>query len=150
MFKCLAAACEANANKGRSNSRVHSQSWRSRSDWPKIVTWIRNGQSTVGGPKWTKMGFFRPKWTILVHFGLANAKIRFGIRSFWPKWSFGPFWSSTLSDSTAATPFGRTSRLGVHLWKPFGARIPDCLSLLVVGKWLSKPPSTTNKPLISH
>ena len=30
------------------------------------------------------------------------------------------------------------------------AHIPDRLSLLVVGKWLSKPPSTTNKPLISH
>ena len=29
----------------------------------------------------------------MVHFGLANAKIRFGIRSFWPKWSFGPFWT---------------------------------------------------------
>ena len=43
---------------------------------------IRNGQSTVGGPKWTKMDLFRPKWTILVHFGLANAKIQFGIRSF--------------------------------------------------------------------
>ena len=46
-----------------------------------------------------------PKCSILVHFGLANAKIRFGIRSFWPKWLFGPFWSSTLSDSTAATPY---------------------------------------------
>ena len=28
-----------------------------------------------------------------VHFGLANAKIQFGIRSFWPKWSFGPLWT---------------------------------------------------------
>ena len=28
---------------------------------------IRNGQSTVGGPKWTKMDLVRPKWTILVH-----------------------------------------------------------------------------------
>ena len=43
---------------------------------------IRNGQSPVGGPKWTKMDLFTPKWTILVHFGLANAKIQFGIRSF--------------------------------------------------------------------
>ena len=33
---------------------------------------VRNGQSTVGGPKWTKMD----------HFGLSNAKIQFGIRSF--------------------------------------------------------------------
>ena len=32
---------------------------------------LRNGQSTVGGPKWTKME----------HFGLANAKIQFGIRA---------------------------------------------------------------------
>ena len=34
------------------------------------------------GPKWTSLGQSGPKWTILVHFGLANAKIRFGIRSF--------------------------------------------------------------------
>ena len=55
---------------------------------------LRNGQSTVGGPKWTKMDLFRPKWTnILVHFGLANAKIQFGIRPFRPKWSFGPLWT---------------------------------------------------------
>ena len=27
------------------------------------------------------------------HFGLANAKIQFGIGSFGPKWSFGPFWA---------------------------------------------------------
>ena len=57
---------------------------------------LRNGQSTVGGPKWTKMALFRPngpKWTILVFFGLANAKIQFGIRSFWPKWSFGAIWT---------------------------------------------------------
>ena len=33
------------------------------------------GQSMVGGPKWTKMDLFRPTWIILVHFGLANAKI---------------------------------------------------------------------------
>ena len=43
---------------------------------------IRSGQSTVGGPKWTKIDLLRPKWTILVHFGLANTKIRFGIRPF--------------------------------------------------------------------
>ena len=58
------------------------------------------------GPKWTSSGQNGPKWTILVHFG--HAEVRFGIRSFWPKWSFGPFgpfWSSTLSDSTAATPY---------------------------------------------
>ena len=59
----------------------------------------------LNGPKWTSLGQNGPKWTILVHFGLANAKVRFGIRSFWPKWSFGPFWSSTPSDSTAATPY---------------------------------------------
>ena len=50
---------------------------------------FRDGQSTVGGPKWTKMA----KWTKMVHFGLANAKIQFGIRPFCPKWSFGPFWT---------------------------------------------------------
>ena len=43
---------------------------------------IRNGQNAVGGPKWTKVDLFRPKWTILVYFGLANAKIQFGIRPF--------------------------------------------------------------------
>ena len=42
----------------------------------------RNGQSTVGGPKWTKMDLSRPKWTILLYYGLANAKIQFGIRPF--------------------------------------------------------------------
>ena len=47
-----------------------------------LVTMFRNGQSTVGRPKWTKMDLFRPKCTILVHFGLANTKIQFGIRSF--------------------------------------------------------------------
>ena len=58
--------------------------------------YVRNGQSTVGGPngpKWTSSGHSRPKWTILVHFGLANANIQFGIRSFWPNWSFGPLWT---------------------------------------------------------
>ena len=55
---------------------------------------IRNGQSTDGGPRGTKMDLFRPKWSILVHFGLANAKMRLGIRSFWPNRSLlGPYWS---------------------------------------------------------
>ena len=35
---------------------------------------VRNGQSTVGGPKWTKMDLFRPKWTKTDQ-------------------NFGPFWS---------------------------------------------------------
>ena len=32
---------------------------------------VRNGQSTVGGPKWTKMDLFRPKpkWTKMDHLG---------------------------------------------------------------------------------
>ena len=30
---------------------------------------FRNGQSTVGGPKWTKMGLFRPKWTKMDYLG---------------------------------------------------------------------------------
>ena len=47
----------------------------------------------LNGPKWTSSGQNGPKWTVLVHFGLANAKIQFGTRSFWPKWSFGPFWT---------------------------------------------------------
>ena len=37
---------------------------------------IQNGQSTVGGPKWTKMDLFRQNGP----FGLANAKVQFGIR----------------------------------------------------------------------
>ena len=44
----------------------------------------------------------------LVHFGLAHAKIRFGIRSFDQNGRldhFGPFWSSTLSGRTVATPW---------------------------------------------
>ena len=58
----------------------------------------------LNGPKWT----FRPKWTILVHFGVANAEIRFGMRSKWTKMvkmtildHFGP---AQLPGSTAATP----------------------------------------------
>ena len=47
----------------------------------------------LNGPKWTSSGQNGPKWTILVHFGLGNAKIQFGIRPFLPKWSFGPFWT---------------------------------------------------------
>ena len=31
----------------------------------------------LNGPKWTPLGQNGPKWTILVHFGLANANIRF-------------------------------------------------------------------------
>ena len=30
---------------------------------------IRGGQSTTGGPKWTKMDLFRPKWTKMDYFG---------------------------------------------------------------------------------
>ena len=44
-------------------------------------TELRSGHSTVGGPSWTKMGLVRLTWTILVHLGLANPKIQFGIRS---------------------------------------------------------------------
>ena len=36
----------------------------------------------LNGPKWTSSGQNGPIWSILVHFGLANAKIQFGIRSF--------------------------------------------------------------------
>ena len=49
------------------------------------VVLVRNGQESVGGlngPKWTSSGQNGPIWTILVHFGLAKAKIQFGIRSF--------------------------------------------------------------------
>ena len=106
----------------------------------KTPTNFRNGQRTVGGPKWTKMDLFSwdspdlrqgrespfpgkegfgvqkppflfgprnplfqemgirgpvwgwgnpnsssqsgPKWTILIHFGLVNVEIQFGIRGF--------------------------------------------------------------------
>ena len=63
-----------------------------------LETTLSSGMARVrladlNGPKWTSSGQNEPKWTILVHFGLANAKIQFGIRSFWPKWSFGPFWT---------------------------------------------------------
>ena len=37
--------------------------------WRREATRIRNGQSTVGGPKWTKMDLFRPEWTKMDHFG---------------------------------------------------------------------------------
>ena len=42
-----------------------------------------------------------PKWAILVHFGPANAHFDQNGRLD----HFGPFWSSTLSDSTAAIPY---------------------------------------------
>ena len=74
----------------RSRQALHvSAPWGGVSELAKL----RNGQSTVGGPKWTKMDQNRPKRTKMDHFGLANAKIQFGIRPFWPKWSFGPFWT---------------------------------------------------------
>ena len=42
---------------------------------------------------------------------------------------------------------GKSEQIGTNRGDPllptFWAHIPDCLSLLVVGKWLSKPPSTT-------
>ena len=47
----------------------------------------------LNGPKWSPSGQNGPKWTTLVHFGLANAKVRFGIRSVGPKWTLGPFWT---------------------------------------------------------
>ena len=59
-----------------------------------------------------------PKWTILVRFGLPNAKIRFGIRSKWPKmvvWTilghFGPVYFPTV-----LWPLPRYSRLVVKLF----------------------------------
>ena len=55
----------------------------------------------LSGPKWTSSGQNGPN---MVHFGLANAKIQFGIWAFRPKWSFGPFWTILLSDSTVCTP----------------------------------------------
>ena len=36
---------------------------------PVDLSPFKNGQSTVGGPKWTKMDLFRPKWTKMDHFG---------------------------------------------------------------------------------
>ena len=45
------------------------------SSWPKKATKHESGLARVGG------GQNGPKWTILGHFGLANAKIRFGIGS---------------------------------------------------------------------
>ena len=78
---------------------------------PPRKGFFRSGSSTVGRPKWTKMGLLRPKWSILVHSsfqraengprmrnstttdptthsrpsdncGLANTKIQFEIRQF--------------------------------------------------------------------
>ena len=39
------------------------------SEYLFISVMLRNGQSTVGGPKWTKMDLFRPNWTKMDHFG---------------------------------------------------------------------------------
>ena len=59
--------------------------------WTSGVARVR--LADPNGPKWISSGQHRPKCTILVHFGLANAKIWFGIRSFRPKWSSRPSWT---------------------------------------------------------
>ena len=47
-----------------------ANSTRKGSRTPRLVEhFFRNGQSTVGGPKWTKMDLFKPKWTKMDHFG---------------------------------------------------------------------------------
>ena len=94
-----------------------------------IAESLRSGQSTVGGPKWTKTDLFRPKWTILVHVGLANAKIRFGHFDQNGRFDqFGPFWTSTPSDSTAASPESlarviAASQIASVRWRSFLPRI---------------------------
>ena len=58
-----------------------------------VATQLRSGQSTVAGPKWTKLDLFRPKWTQLDHFGRfwsRDAGIQFGIR---PKWTKMVVWT---------------------------------------------------------
>ena len=68
---------------------------------------IRSRHSTVGAPKGTKINLNGANWAIVVHFGLANAKsgsesgqmVQNGRLN-----HFGPFWSSTPSGSTVATP----------------------------------------------
>ena len=82
--------------------------WKTLFGTARISTEVRNGESTVGGPKWTKMDLCRPKWTKMDHFGLANAIKSSSEEGHFDRNGrldpFGPFWSSTLSDSAAASP----------------------------------------------
>ena len=44
------------------------------SDWRLVSGMARVRLADLNGPKWTSPGRNGPKWAILVHFGLANAK----------------------------------------------------------------------------
>ena len=67
-------------------------------DWP---------ENFFGGPKkWIKMGLFRPKWTISVSRMLKFSSEYGHLDQSGRLDHFGPFWFGTLSDSTAATPYG--------------------------------------------
>ena len=76
---------------------------------PLGIVWgaegVPSSGSTVGGPKCTKMDLFRPKWTILVSQTLTSSSEEGHSDQNGRLDHFGPFWSSTLSDSTAAIPY---------------------------------------------
>ena len=79
-------------------------------------------RARVGGPKWTKMDLFSPKWTRMHHFGpfwsrecqnpVWNKVIQNPVwnKVILTKMVVCPFWPSTLSDSTAATPYLQCSK----------------------------------------
>ena len=73
----------------------------------------------LNGPNGPKpSGRNGPKWAILVHFGLAHAKILTGIRPLRPKWSLGPSWAILVQytfrqyrHSLIRRKFGKRGRL---------------------------------------
>ena len=70
---------------------------------------IRNCHSTVADPnipRWTS-STQSGKWTILVHFGLANAKIHFGIKD-----HFGPLRCNTTSSRRGGMKEGEMGERG--------------------------------------
>ena len=89
--------------------RFPVKSWSKSSEtnyFCKKILFFRSGQSTVGGPTWTKMDLCGPKWTKIwcleckinssSEYGHCDQNGRFD--------HVGPFWASVPSDTTVPTP----------------------------------------------
>ena len=92
--------------------------------------WLEYGWRT----QMDQNGPLQPKWTILVHFGLANAKTQFGIRPFDQDGRldhFGPMVQYTFRQYRSHSLFPSTSRptlnnLNGAFWSCTWSRICDC------------------------